>query len=251
MPFSFVLIIWALALFFPKPESLAQPTLAEGFAVVELFTSQGCSSCPPADRLLSKLLKEEASSDRQVYFLSFHVDYWNYIGWKDPFSSRMYTERQYAYSRAFEQGSVYTPQMVVNGKTFFVGSSEAEARNAIKTALSQGAATRLELGEVSTTLTKTECSFTLGQALEDAQLVAVVVEKNISTPVSRGENSGRTLAHDQVVRAYQVQDLGKLNQGKVSLSLPEGLKPEQAEIIAFVQKKGSREIMAAAKRPLH
>src|SRR6185295_6297026 len=94
--------------------------------VVELFTSQGCSSCPPADRLLSTL-----RSDPRVVPLAFHVDYWNYIGWTDPFSSARWSQRQQAYARAFASNRIYTPQLVVNGTSECVGSNEGEGRQRI------------------------------------------------------------------------------------------------------------------------
>src|ERR1700744_6104626 len=95
----------------------------KGFAVIELFTSEGCSSCPPADALVARVQKE--SNDKPVYILAFHVDYWNRLGWKDVFSSAEYSERQNQYARWLKLSSVYTPQIVVNGRTEFVGSEEA------------------------------------------------------------------------------------------------------------------------------
>ena len=92
------------------------------FAVVELFTSEGCSSCPPADNLLGEIVKDAQKGQQRVYCLSFHVDYWNSLGWRDPYSDPAFSRRQREYARAFESVQVYTPQMVVNGSTGFVGS---------------------------------------------------------------------------------------------------------------------------------
>jgi hypothetical protein len=100
----------------------------QGAVLIELFTSEGCSSCPPADRLLEKLAAE---NNDKVYVLSFHVDYWNYIGWKDPFSQARFSQRQRNYARQFSLESIYTPQMVVNGVAEFVGSDEQKLRAAI------------------------------------------------------------------------------------------------------------------------
>lgn len=120
-----------------KPEATGK-----GFAVVELFTSEGCSSCPPADVLVAKLQKE--SADKPVYILAFHVDYWNRLGWKDVFSSHEYSSRQYQYSK-WLKSEVYTPQVIVNGRTEFVGSDEKSLGNAIKTGLEKTAKTELTL----------------------------------------------------------------------------------------------------------
>lgn len=113
----------------PKPQAKT------GFAVVELFTSEGCSSCPPADALLAQIEKE--SQNKPVYLLAFHVDYWNRLGWKDRFSSTKFSSRQNQYANWLNLKTVYTPQVVVNGSREFVGSEENIFRNSIKTALAK------------------------------------------------------------------------------------------------------------------
>jgi hypothetical protein len=106
----------------------------KGFAVLELFTSEGCSSCPPADELLAKIQKEAQGKD--IYLLAYHVDYWDRLGWKDVFSNADYSKRQEQYGRWFNSSQIYTPQLIVNGKAEFVGSNEAAIRNAISDQLS-------------------------------------------------------------------------------------------------------------------
>ena len=121
----------------------------KGFAVIELFTSEGCSSCPPADALVARVQKE--SANEPVYILAFHVDYWNRLGWKDVFSSSEYSDRQNQYAMWLKLSSVYTPQAIVNGRTEFVGSEEGTLRNAIKTGLCKEAAkTELTLSNIKT-----------------------------------------------------------------------------------------------------
>src|SRR3954467_1004983 len=107
---------------------------AEGPVVLELFTSQGCSSCPPAERLLSKLAAAGTLGDRTVAPLAFHVDYWNDLGWADPFSLPAWTERQHQYARALGGNRVYTPELVVGGATGMVGSDASAVRQAIQRA---------------------------------------------------------------------------------------------------------------------
>lgn len=114
-----------------------------GFAVVELFTSEGCSSCPPADEVVAKIQRE--SKDVPVYILAYHVDYWNRLGWKDVFSSAEYSKRQNDYANYLNLQSVYTPQIVVNGKTEFVGSQESTLRSAIHNGLLQSRGTALNI----------------------------------------------------------------------------------------------------------
>lgn len=111
-----------------KTEVTKQVNIKKGFAIVELFTSEGCSSCPPADRLIDKLVTEKGS---EIYILSYHIDYWDHIGWKDPFSQAAFTNRQRQYGRHFSLESIYTPQVIVNGIDEFVGSDERKLRASI------------------------------------------------------------------------------------------------------------------------
>src|ERR1700712_584509 len=125
--------------------SLGKKAIAEtkGFAVVELFTSEGCSSCPPADELVSRI--ENEVKDKPVYILAYHVDYWDRLGWKDVFSSADFSKRQRDYAGYLHLQSVYTPQIVVNGKTEFVGSEEGNLRNAIKSNLQKNSTASIAL----------------------------------------------------------------------------------------------------------
>src|SRR5215831_2449684 len=107
-------------------------------AVIELYTSQGCSSCPPADRLLAQTIADANSAGKNIFAMEFHVDYWNQLGWTDPFSDHKFSERQQDYDSRLKT-SVYTPQMVVNGKTAFVGSAQSELKSALSSALQENA----------------------------------------------------------------------------------------------------------------
>ncbi|MGE0495236.1 MAG: DUF1223 domain-containing protein [Vulcanimicrobiota bacterium] len=200
------------------------PALADGVAVIELFTSQGCSSCPSADRLVSEL-----GQDPRVFTLSFHVDYWNRLGWVDPFSRPEYTERQKAYSRHFKQRNIYTPQAVVNGRWELVGSNRAGLESYLKQAF-QSPATALKLGS---RVEKGKLFVTVeAPTLKKAkQLNLALVTPHAQTAVERGENSGRRLEHTNVVRAFKQVTLAKPAQ-QFSLELP-NLKGLQ--LVAYFQ----------------
>src|SRR5256885_6053345 len=169
--------------------------------LVELFTSEGCSDCPPADSLLAKLDRAQPVAGAEVIALSEHVDYWNRLGWADPYSSAFYSQRQRDYSDRFSLNSAYTPQMVVDGSNEFVGSDERSAQRAITEAARKGkrliriADLRVEGDYVNFRLQS--------DALEKAAEAYVVLADNSDTSqVARAENSGRTLSHVAVPRAF-------------------------------------------------
>lgn len=216
----------------------------KGFAVVELFTSEGCSSCPPADAVIAKIEKE--STDKPIYILAFHVDYWNRLGWKDVFSSADYSHRQNQYASWLHLQSVYTPQVVVNGRTEFVGSEEGTLRNTIKTNLEKTPVASLALSNIKTDGGKISVQYhTQGNAGNDNLLLAVI-EKHAQSNVERGENSGRTLSHVQIVRALESVPV-KAGEGNASIALPKGFDAKGYELIAFLQNPANGEISGAAK----
>lgn len=177
----------------PPPPDPEPPT---GNALVELFTSEGCSSCPPADAALARLVEEDSPG---VLALAFHVDYWDRLGWRDPFGAAAYSERQRAYAPTLDR-RVYTPQAVVNGTQGLVGSREAQLRQAIAEALS----TPVE-APVTLTATRSGNTVTAMPSVETipegAVLHVALVQRSAQTDVARGENRGRRLAHTNVVRA--------------------------------------------------
>ena len=212
--------------------------------VVELFTSEGCSSCPPADKLLSRVI-DDADQDVEVLGLSFHVDYWDYIGWKDPYASRDYTTRQRVYGRKFQNNSIYTPQMVVNGKHEFVGSDQRKLNQAIGYEKGQNFGSSLELKDVK--LSESNLKMTVSSSdIERSILNIAVVERKLSQQVTRGENRGRTLSHDNVVRAYAFRQFdGRSNS--FSIDLPKDLIIENASLIVYSQKEREWHVNAAQK----
>lgn len=220
-------------------------TTGKGFAVVELFTSEGCSSCPPADALVAKVQKE--SDGKPVYILAYHVDYWDRLGWKDAFSSSVYSDRQKQYARWLKLSSIYTPQIVVNGRTEFVGSEAGKLSNAINNGLQKPAETTLTLSDIKVKGDKASLQYEAGGAVNNTVLLIALVEKNAVTKVKSGENGGRTLAHVQIVTNLQSLPLNKGNSGALHISLPHGFDAEKWEMIGFVQNTANGDITGAAK----
>jgi hypothetical protein len=216
----------------------------KGFAVIELFTSEGCSSCPPADAVVAKIEKE--STGKPIYILAFHVDYWNRLGWKDGFSSAAYSERQNQYARWLNLSSVYTPQIVINGHTEFVGSEEGTLRNAIRTNLAKDAAAQISLTNIKINQDKVDLQYQTQGRIGNAILLLAVIQKNAQTKVERGENAGHTLSHVQIVRGIESISL-KADKGPASIELPKGFEAHGSEIIAFVQNTSNGEITGATK----
>ncbi|MEZ2336080.1 DUF1223 domain-containing protein [Mucilaginibacter sp. RCC_168] len=248
---GFITAVMVLAAFIiPKDKAPVKNKIAadgKGFAVVELFTSEGCSSCPPADELVARIQKED--KDKLVYILAFHVDYWNRLGWKDVFSSADYSKRQNQYANWLNLQSVYTPQIVVNGKKEFVGSEEGTLRNAITAGLRTNSAATLTLntqkGPDHITI-----QYHVAGAEKNSDLLLALVQKAAQTKVQRGENGGRTLSHVQIVRKIQSQPLSAGGNGSTSIALPEGVNAQDWEVIGLVQNKTNGEILAAAKANL-
>jgi hypothetical protein len=199
---------------------------ASGFAVVELFTSEGCSSCPPADRLLADLARKPG-----VYALEFHVDYWNSLGWRDPYSAAAYSDRQRAYG-----DDVYTPQMVVNGTNVFVGSNRARAEAAIASALVTTARVSL-----TARVDGTRLIYRVIGAPDGARLCVAVVDAHRTTEVARGENAGRTLEHARVVRGFMSEKIA----GGGSVALPAAING--GSVVAFVQDTKTGAILGATE----
>ena len=229
----------------PSPATAPAPP----FAVVELFTSEGCSSCPAAEAYLGELTREARASGGRVYTLAFHVDYWDYLGWKDPFGDVAHTKRQRAYAKALKAANVYTPQMIVNGVDAFVGSDRRKGRQAIEAALKRSAAARLALN-VEQTREGIKVGYETMAMRKTVQLNVALVERGLVTAVGRGENAGRTLHHENVVRAFKSLRLTGDARGSLSLPRPKSLKPEHASVIAFAQEPRSYRIVAATQTDL-
>lgn len=217
--------------------------------VVELFTAQGCSSCPPADHLLSKMATEPEWQGRLIA-LGFHVDYWNFGGWTDPFSSGDATDRQNAYLKTLPPGKgAYTPQAIVNGRTACVGSDERVLRQLLAEAAAAPA------GKVELAL-KRDGSKVVADIVAappagfsgSLDVAFALVEDGLETEVKAGENAHRTLHDDFVVRRFQraFKLRGAEQRDSVSVRLERGWKPEHMRVAVFLQDPETRAIVGAA-----
>lgn len=228
-----------------KPAKTGTIIAGRGFAVIELFTSEGCSSCPPADELVAKIQKEYR--DQPVYILAYHVDYWNRLGWRDVFSNAAHSARQYEYAKYLKIPQVYTPQIVVNGKKEFVGSEEGTLRNAVKSSLEQDAPAQIMLTGLKANGSKASLHYqTEGNGINSVLLLALV-QKNAVSNVKAGENSGRKLAHVQIIRELHSVVLTNNRSGLESIALPKEFNPQGWEVIALIQNTTTGEIIGAAK----
>jgi len=225
--------------------------------IVELFTSEGCEDCPPADTVLARLIAEQPVAGAEVIGLGEHVDYWDQLGWKDRFSSAALTNRQQVYGTRFNIDSVYTPQMVVDGRAQLVGSDSNAARKAIERAVA-GAHATLTVTIASASGRSAAANITvadlprLGRG-DHADIHVAVTEDHVTTDVKRGENRGRTLTHAAVVRSLTtVGQVAPDGHASVRAEIPLGAdwRRDQLKIVAFVQEQRGRAILAAAAVPL-
>jgi hypothetical protein len=227
--------------------------------IVELFTSEGCSSCPPADAVLERLQQTQPVAGAEVIALSEHVDYWNYIGWSDPFSSAAFSARQGTYAQAFgQQDRVYTPQMIVDGQAEFNGSAMNKAIEAIaKAARSPKADVRIAIPETNTQ--KDDQKVRLNIRVKNlppvdqgdvAEVILALTEDKLSSNVTRGENSGRKLTHTAVVR--EMRALGRVDpatktfDSEKAIAIADGWKRDDLRVVVFVQERDHRRVLGAA-----
>lgn len=234
----FVLINILATIFFTRKKNIAE----NGFAVVELFTSEGCSSCPPADDAVAKIDKQYGD---QVYVLGYHVDYWDHLGWKDVYSRAAFTERQKKYANHFKLNGIYTPQVIVNGQSEFVGSDKSRLQSEVKKALNENTKGVLELTAKQDGMNKIVIHYKV-QNLPQEVLNFAIIELKEQSKVTAGENAGRQLYHVNVVRDFtSVSD--SQDQGNVSLDIPAGLSAKDCQVIGFAQNRDNWVINAASK----
>src|ERR1700682_3394459 len=221
--------------------------------VLELFTSEGCSHCPPADGLLAKLEENQPIAGAEIIALEEHVDYWDHQGWIDPFSSGQWTQRQQAYAFGFGDHGIYTPELVVNGRSGFVGSHERDAHRAIAGAVAEART------DISVSLPKPEkndrqhLKVVVGklqgaQQGDIAEVWLAITETALHSAVTGGENSGHDLRHAAVARWLHKagtadRDAAPSFPGESDLKLDSAWKRPNLRVVAFVQEKRSRHIL--------
>lgn len=225
--------------------------------LVELFTSEGCSSCPPADALLMRLDADPPVPGAQVIVLSEHVDYWDRLGWRDPFSARVFTERQETYRQALGAEASYTPQMVVDGRVAFVGSLESDARRTIAqaTASPKAGMHMHQTGVMASNAVALQIRITNLPRLahgERAELWLAVTETGLVTNVLRGENARRRLRHAAVARRLERLEtlpvaMPASYDSDIAVPLDPSWNRDQLRLVGFIQEATSKRVLGAAQ----
>lgn len=214
-------------------------------AVIELFTSQGCSSCPPADQLLNKTISNAREAGKNIFALSFHVDYWNRLGWTDPFSNSKFSERQRNYASNIPQSSVYTPQMLVNGTREFVGSDQAKLNKALIEALNTAAIASFSTLTYTENGTDLQVNYQLQGDYKNAIINFALVSLSETTSIKRGENSGLTITNENVVR--QFTSVAAEQKGSIHFKTSPLPTQNNRAIVAYIQNNNNFKIIGAAK----
>lgn len=212
--------------------------------LIELFTSEGCATCPPADKILAYLEKQQPATQADIITLALHVDYWDQYGWKDEFSSPLFSRRQEIYGEKFKLKSIYTPQMIVDGETEFVGNEPGKAVNTVIKALDNKKADV----EISRAGEKVKIKITDFPAHEESTVYFVVAEDNLSNKVKRGENAGQKLEHVSVAR--ELKSIGSIDaktndfEVEIDLTIQPKWETKNLKIIVFAQENASRKVWA-------
>ena len=196
------------------PGSSNKSTVGKPVVIMELFTSQGCSSCPPADAILAEYASKH---NEQIIPLSFHVDYWNRLGWTDSFSNSAYSTRQQWYSEHIPQATVYTPQLVVNGRVEVVGNNRKLVDGLVQKELSVPVAASIMLDDIAVEKNKLSFHYTYTEATTNQLLNIAVIQKEATTNIKAGENKGATIRNKNIVRALNTHVLTNKGSGEINL----------------------------------
>jgi hypothetical protein len=241
---SFLTFLLSMASF---AAGAAQPARAP--VVVELFTSEGCSSCPPADALLTKLIDQQPVRGVQIVALEEHVDYWDRQGWRDPFSSPEFTARQKRYVQQLRLDSAYTPQMVIDGRSEVVGSnSQAALSELAKAARTAKIPVQLAIRERS--IDRVSLAVQVDASRSSGDVLVAITESKLATDVGRGENAGHNLKHSAVVR--KLISVGELKKGEAysretTVELAPEWRPENLSAVVFIQERTSGRTLGATE----
>lgn len=241
-PLLYLTIIYFLIL----PLEPVANTKEKGFAVVELFTSEGCANSPAADKLVNMLQADAEKTGKAIYILNMHVNYWDDMGWKDPYAKKLFNDRQDYYARFFPGGSTYTPQMVVNGKAEFIGTQKQTADLLIAEGLAQTPETiiqNLKAGRIDSLTLQLE--YELKTLPVNCVFYLAILEKNLPiSKVTAGANEGKKLEHYSVVRHIETIETDLL-KGKHKINYPIKKNSKNFTLVCFVQNKVKRSIVAA------
>ena len=223
--------------------SLKESVLDDSFVIVELYTSQGCSSCPRADKVLEQIA--ENFKEKNVFPLSFHVDYWDRLGWKDTFSKHEYSQRQYNYGQRFRNPSVYTPQMIVNGVSEFNGGDQSKAFGLINKGLKTKLSVKLS-GKINNLGNTLPIDFAVSEAIFDEYTInAVLVKNKEKVSIKRGENSNKQIVYHNIV--IDLKTINASKNGRVTLKKPKDYNKENYTIVLFLQENNNGPIISATK----
>ncbi len=221
-------------------EKLSPDKSSSKKVLLELFTSQGCSSCPSADNLVSSLAK----TDTNLIVLSFHVDYWDRLGWKDVFSDHQYTARQQQYAQVLHAES-YTPQAVVQGQYEMVGSNKNIISNTLTKVNQEPDEVVLTAG-VTVKNSVANINYSVNKISANQQIAMALVQHHTETNIRRGENSGVQLAGYNVVRSFVMMPLSK-ETGSTQIDLPKDLEKDNASVVLFVQDNSSKKVIVVTQ----
>jgi hypothetical protein len=256
-----IALLFAVALAIASGGVQAAPPALSGVegstpVIVELFTSEGCIDCPPADTLLDRLIATQPVPGAQIIALGEHVDYWDRLGWKDRFSSAALTSRQQLYQTRFASDSIYTPQMVVDGRAEFVGSDARAARKALERALDvpHGVMRVIVAADVALHVDVSAANLPRVARGDRADIIVAVTESGLTTDVKRGENHGKVLKHAPVVRYLatigQIAADGSSGSARADIPIDRAWQRDRLALVAFVQERRGRTILASASAPL-
>jgi hypothetical protein len=243
--FSILLVAFGIAV----PRSFAQKA-ARMPVIIELFTSEGCDTCPPADKYLQRLLQDQPIDGVEIIALAEHVDYWDRLGWSDPFSSSLFSKRQNYYADFFKHDSVYTPQMIVNGTRELRGKDgNKPIEDAAKDRIGIIKLTISKAVEGTVSLKVKVTKLPAISSGDQAIVFLAVTEDELTSNVLRGENSGRKLKHMAVARILRTigEVRGEETILSADLTLEKDWKRDDLSVVAFVQEVGSRRILGAVK----
>ena len=216
--------------------------------VLELFTSQGCSSCPPADFILSKYATE---NNGNVIPLAFHVDYWNRLGWKDPFSKAQYSERQREYAQKINSSSVYTPQLIINGKYELVGSKENEIAEIVakESKINKLIKINIESNVLKDNIVKVK--FNLSEIDSNSLVNTALVKKKEITSIKKGENSGLKQTNNNIVFDFKTMFSNNKNSFEQTFKFDKNWKSSDFLIVIYIQNKKTGNVICAIQSEIN